>query len=81
MELDDPNKIPKNLGLKFLSEQQNKYFDRLEKHLLKDTGLLKRFKNEEGVSLYDTVQQLKKLDKRTVEKSKEPTPLSEIMGF
>jgi len=67
--------------LKFLSEQQNKYFDRLEKHLLKDTGLLKRFKNEEGVSLYDTVQQLKKLDKRTVKKSKEPTPLSEIIGF
>ena len=81
VELDDPNKIPKNLGLKFLSEQQNKYFDRLEKHLLKDTGLLKRFKNEEGESLYDTIQRLKKLDKRTVKKSKEPTPLSEIMGF
>ena len=81
VDFNDPTEIPKNLGLKFLSEQQNKYFDRLEKHLLKDTGLLKRFKNEEGVSIYDTVQQLKKLNKRTVEKSKEPTPLSEIMGF
>ena len=81
VDLNDPTEIPKNLGLKFLSEKQNKYFDRLEKHLLKDTGLLKRFKNEEGESLYDTIQRLKKLDKRTVKKSKEPTPLSEVMGF
>ena len=38
VDLNDPTEIPKNLGLKFLSEKQNKYFDRLEKHLLKDTG-------------------------------------------
>lgn len=81
VDFKDDAGIPKNLGLKFLSEQQNKYFDRLEKHLLKDTGLLKRFKNEEGESLYDTIQRLKKLDKQTVKKSKEPTPLSELMGF
>ena len=81
VDFNDPTEIPKNLGLKFLSEQQNKYFDRLEKHLLKDTGLLKRFKNDEGESLYDTVQRLKKLGVVKVEKAKEPTPLSEVMGF
>jgi hypothetical protein len=78
---DDIEEIPKNLGLKALAEQQNKYFDRLEKQLLKDTGLLKRFKNDEGESLYDTVQRLKKLGVVKVEKAKEPTPLSEVMGF
>jgi len=64
-----------------LAEDQRKYYNRLTKELLRDEDTLRRFKNAEGESLYDTVQRFKQLDKIKVKRTKEPLPLSEALGF
>ena len=77
----DETKLPTNSGLRVLAEDQRKYYNRLTKELLRDEDTLRRFKNAEGESLYDTVQRFKQLDKIKVKRTKEPLPLSEALGF